>query len=268
MSLRATVPGATLEYEIAGDGPDLVWCHGLGGSLEDGRAAAERVAAKGYRVLWYSCRGAGRSTPVTTRDECGYGPIADDLEALLDVVGFERPLLAGGSHGANTILRHEQRHPGRAAALLLIAPGANALGRIGGPRWWLVLGAYHRARRKGMPGLVKLITGKDAGLVDDPMVAAALTHDPASLAVSLRHIPDQGAVEPAALASFAVPAHVAAWDKDPLIHPIALARRIAELIPGATFEEIRRVTTLTHEETAEVAADLISRWAATALAAG
>ena len=264
----ATVPGATLEYEVTGDGPDLVWCHGLGGNLDDSRAAAQLVAAAGYRVLWYSCRGAGRSSAVRNAEDCRYARIADDLEALLDVVGFERPLLAGGSHGANTILRHEQRHPGRAAALLLVAPGANALGRIGGPRWWLVLGAYQRARRRGMPGLVKLITGKDVSLGDDPMVAAALTHDEASLAASLRHIPDQGAVDPSALGSFAVPTHVAAWDKDPLIHPIALARRIAALIPGATFEEIERVTTMTHEETAEAAAALISRWAAGVVAGG
>jgi 3-oxoadipate enol-lactonase len=261
-ALRAELPGATVEYEIAGEGPEVVWCHGLGGSLEDGRAAAERVAAKGYRVLWYSCRGHGRSSAVRTRADCAYDRVADDLEALLDHVGFARPLLAGGSHGANTILRHEAIHPGRARGILLVAPGANALGRVGGPRWWLVLGAFHNAKRRGPKGLVKLITGKDIAAVDDPMVAAALTHDPTSLAVVLRHMPDQGAVDPAALAGFRVPTHVAAWDKDPLIHPIAVARRITSLIPGATFEEVPRVTTLTHEQVADVAADLIDRWAA------
>jgi pimeloyl-ACP methyl ester carboxylesterase len=263
--MRAELPGATVEYEMAGDGPDVVWCHGLGGCLEDGRAAAERVAEKGYRVLWYSCRGHGRSSEVTTRQDCAYDRIADDLSALLDHVGFDRPLLAGGSHGANTILRHEALHPGRASAILLVAPGANALGRIGGPRWWLVLAAFHRARRRGPDALVKLITGLDASDVENPMVAAALTHDPASLAVALRHIPDQGAVEPDALRAFAVPTHVAAWDKDPLIHPIAVARRIADLIPGATFEEVPRVTTLTHDEVADMASDLIAGWAARAL---
>ena len=43
--LAALVDREGFLIEAAGEGPDLVWCHGLGGCLEDGRAAAEEVTS-------------------------------------------------------------------------------------------------------------------------------------------------------------------------------------------------------------------------------
>jgi pimeloyl-ACP methyl ester carboxylesterase len=84
----------------------------------------------------------------------------------------------------------------------------------------------------------------------------------------MRHIADQRAVDPAALPSFDVPTHVLAWDGDPVIHPIATARRVAELIPRATFAEIQRVNGLSAAQVADIAAGEIHRWADDVLALG
>ena len=110
-----------LELEVRGEGPELVWLHGLSGSLEESRPLCEALSST-YRVLWYSTRGHGRSTAARSRDRYSYDVIADDLQRVLDHVGWERPVVAGGSHGANTALRHALRHPGRSRALLLVAP--------------------------------------------------------------------------------------------------------------------------------------------------
>jgi 3-oxoadipate enol-lactonase len=262
MTRRAAIDGLELEYEVTGEGPDLVWLHGLGGNLEDGRLVAETLGEH-FRVLWYSCRGCGRSSPLLDPTRYGYGRIAADLDALLDVVGFDKPLLVGGSHGANTILRHTADFPGRALGLLLIAPGANALSRPTRLRFALAIQLpLLLARLQGPDGLVRILSGKRP---DDPQanpftVAALRTHDPASVRVAMRRIPDQRAVDPAALADFAVPTHVAAWDRDPIIHPIAVARRIAELVPGATFEEIERAPDMPPEEVARRVSEITVAW--------
>jgi len=255
-------PDVELEVEVVGDGPELVWLHGLSGNLADGRPVVERLAQR-FRVLHYSTRGHGRSTPLLDRGRYGYHRIAADLSTVLDEVGFTRPLLVGGSHGANTILRHEADFPGRARGLLLIAPGGNALRRPPAPQFALLRLSLWRGSRRGLDGLIELCTGfhPDDPRADPHLVTAMRTHDLASLRVAMRRIPDQRAVDPAALPAFDVPTHVLAWDGDPVIHPIAVARRVAELVPGASFAEIERVEGLTSTQVAEVAAGEIHRWA-------
>jgi pimeloyl-ACP methyl ester carboxylesterase len=256
--VRAAVGDVELDYEVAGEGPDLVWLHGLSGSLDESRPLCERLSRR-FRVLWYSTRGHGRSTPVVERHRYTYDVIADDLAGMLDHVsatcgGFDRPVLAGGSHGANTILRHELRHPGRASAMLLVAPGANALRRPRRAHWALVRTQMRIAARRGEDGIVKAITGHDPrdDAADQAAIAAARTHDFGSLLAAMNHIADQQVVPPAVLARIDIPALVAAWPRDPLIHPIAVARRVAQLIPDAEFEEIPRAADLTPDQAADM----------------
>jgi pimeloyl-ACP methyl ester carboxylesterase len=263
----AVEPDVELEVEVVGSGPELVWLHGLSGSLEDGRPVVDRLSGR-FRVLHYSTRGHGRSTPLLDRGRYGYGRIAQDLSAVLDAVGFQRPLLAGGSHGANTLLRHEADHPGRARGLLLIAPGGNALSQPQRLQFAMLRLALWRGSRKGLDGMIELCTGfapDDPG-ADPHLVRAMRTHDLASLKVAMRRIADQRAVDPAALPRFEVPTHVIAWDGDPVIHPIATARRVASLIPGATFAEIEQVEGLSAAKVAELAAASIHDWADDVLA--
>ena len=264
--MKAQVADVELEYEVLGDGPELVWLHGLSGSLAEARPLCEALS-RTHRVLSYSTRGHGRSTPVHERARYTYDVIADDLQAMIEHVGFDRPVVAGGSHGANTALRHALRHPGVSRALLLIAPGANALRKPDPVRWALVRGHMRRAARQGEHAVVQAITGYDPR---DPAldakgqvaVAAARTHDLASLLSAMRLIPNQQVVPPAALALLDLPVLVAAWPKDPVLHPIAVARRIAELLPHGEFVEMTRATDLSPEESA----DLMTEWVSSLLA--
>ena len=232
-----------LDYDVLGDGPDLVWAHGLTESLASSRALCSELAHD-HRVLVFSSRGHGRSSPVHERHRYTYDLMADDLSRLLDATGFERPVLAGGSHGANTILRHEMRHAGRARALVLVAPGANALRKPRRWAWTLIRSHTVVAAWRGEHAVIKAITGQDPRdpQHDPDLVAAARTHDMTSLLAAMRFVPNQQVVPPEALERFDVPTVVAGWPDDPLIHPIAVARRIAEIVPGAQFVEISRET--------------------------
>ncbi len=254
--MRATSGDVELEYEVFGEGPDLVWLHGLSGSLAESRPLCTALGTK-YRVLSYSTRGHGGSSPVHERARYSYDVIADDLQRMVEHVGFREPLIAGGSHGANTALRHALRHPGIARGLLLIAPGANALRRPDLLRWGVIRAHMMLAARRGEPAVVKAITGIDPRQPDLDVrqiaaVAAARTHDLASLLSAMRLIPYQQVVAPQLLSQIATPAIVAGWPNDHLLHPIAVARRIAALLPHATFQEMPRATDLAPDAASEL----------------
>jgi pimeloyl-ACP methyl ester carboxylesterase len=260
--VRAAVRDVELEYEVLGDGPELVWLHGLSGSLEESRPLCERLA-RDYRVLWYSSRGHGRSTQVFDKRRFAYDEFADDLQAMVEHVGFDRPVIGGGSHGSNTLLRHAVRHPGVARALLAVAPGGNSLRRPPRLKWALIKGHVTVASLRGEHAVVQAITGHDPRSesldeVAQQAVAAARSHDLKALVAAMKLVPDQQAVPPELLSGISVPTTVAAWDHDPLIHPIAVAREIARLVPGATFVEMPKATELSHDE----AAALMSGWVA------
>ena len=258
--MRAVSADVELDYEVLGDGPEVVWLHGLSGSLDESRPLCELLSRR-FRVLWYSTRGHGRSTPVHERHRYTYDVIADDLERMLDHVGFAHPVVAGGSHGANTALRHALRRPGRARALLLVAPGANALRRPDRVRWALVRGQLRLAERRGEPAVVRAITGYDPR---DPeldatgraAVEAARTHDLASLLSAMRLIPNQQVIAPRELASLHVPTTVAAWPRDPVLHPLSVARQIAALLPDAQFVQMPKPAALSPEQVS----DLVASW--------
>jgi len=262
MSLQfADVNGVRLEFEVVGAGPQLIYLHGLSGNLEIDRRLCERLADH-FTVMWYSSRGHGRSTAPTDRGGWNYRHFAADLDAMIDVVGFDRPYVVGGSHGANTLLRHAVDFPDRASAGAVIAPGANAIRRPARWRYWGLRTVNGWMMRKGLDGAIELITGMEPGSGDaDPVtIAAARTHDFGQLKQALTHVPDQAAVDPDALARVSLPVVVSAWDKDPIIHPITVARQIAERMPAARFEQIARLADQPADEIAERATADVTRW--------
>lgn len=113
---------ARIYYECAGAGdPPLVLIH-AGNSdcrLWDGQF---EDFARDHFVLRYDLRGFGRSTLPP-------GPffMPDDLKALLDQVGVERPVLVGASVGGRAALEFALAYPGVARALVLAAPVLRAV---------------------------------------------------------------------------------------------------------------------------------------------
>lgn len=126
----AGVNGARLHYEVAGEGPALVFLHaGIADSrMWDGQFD---VFARRFRAVRYDARGYGRS-------DFPPGPFArqEDLRGLLVHLGIARAALVGCSMGGATAIDFALMHPEMVSALVLVASG------LGGYRWSDAIAAY------------------------------------------------------------------------------------------------------------------------------
>jgi pimeloyl-ACP methyl ester carboxylesterase len=121
------------EFIIAGDltfhyvqwgeqGPPIIFAHGITGNAYCFQAFADDLA-RDHRVYAYDLRGRGDSD----KPEDGYGiPIhATDLAELIDVLGLDRPVIAGHSMGAFVALYFAAHYPQKLSKLVLIDAGAS-----------------------------------------------------------------------------------------------------------------------------------------------
>ena len=110
----ADVNGATLHYEVAGDGRPLVLVHA---GISDSRMWNPQVDAfsRHYRTIRYDLRGFGRSPMVP-------GPFSHhaDLRALLDALGVDRAAFVGCSMGGGAVLDFALGNSERAEILVLV----------------------------------------------------------------------------------------------------------------------------------------------------
>lgn len=113
--------GARLRWRIEGSGPPLVLLHGWPLDLAYFDPVVPLLAPR-FTVLRFDRRGFGLSTglPDIHRN-------VDDLRAVLDAAGVERPVLLGMSQGARLALHFAHRLPARVRALVLDgAPAVDA----------------------------------------------------------------------------------------------------------------------------------------------
>lgn len=111
-----TQVGSTdIHYVEAGSGPPLVFLHGFGSCAEAWHQQAAAFAPR-FRVIAYDSVNHGHSSN-SPRDQAEPDR-ADELDGFLAALAIERPILAGNSMGALTVLRWAVRHPDRAAALI------------------------------------------------------------------------------------------------------------------------------------------------------
>lgn len=120
------VLGNDIYYVEAGQGPPLVFLHGMSSCAEAWWQQFEHFADR-YRVIAYDSVNHGHSSN-SPRDEPETDR-TDELEAMLEALEIERPILAGNSMGGATILRWAARHPGDARALVVSGMGVREPGQ-------------------------------------------------------------------------------------------------------------------------------------------
>jgi 3-oxoadipate enol-lactonase len=115
------VPGGKIAYEVSGEGRPIVLLHE---GIADRRMWNREFALlpREHRVVRYDLRGYGGSTPATS----SYSAVRD-VVALLDHLGWKRPLIVGPSMGGRIALDLALAHPERVGGLLLIAPGYSGM---------------------------------------------------------------------------------------------------------------------------------------------
>jgi len=234
--------GVALHVDDAG-GPGLpvVFQHGLGG---DARQPAEAFPADAaFRRLTLECRGHGGSE-AGQPDTFSIATFADDVAAMIERTGRE-PLVVGGiSMGAAIALRLAVHRPGLVRGLVVVRPAwvtraapdsmrPNAeVGRLLATRpadaarqAFLASDTAARLAEQAPDNLASLL-----GFFDRP--AQAVT------AALLQAIAADGpGVSEEQVRAVAVPTLIVGHGRD-LVHPLAHARALATLIPGARLAEI------------------------------
>ena len=120
----ANVRGVNINYQIIGEsGPFVALITGGRRGHEEFVPLAQKIAAKGYRVLLHDRRNTGASDVVI---DCPESDVAseeeiwtDDLDALLDQLGAKPAFIGGSSSGARTSILFYLRHPQSVKRLLL-----------------------------------------------------------------------------------------------------------------------------------------------------
>jgi pimeloyl-ACP methyl ester carboxylesterase len=110
----AHVPGARLYYiDTGGNGVPVVFMHAATGSSQSWAYQIPAFTSAGYRVIAFDRRGRGRTE---SGPQPGSG--ADDLHALLGVLGIDRIHLVGTAAGAFTTLDFAVSWPERLHSLI------------------------------------------------------------------------------------------------------------------------------------------------------
>jgi pimeloyl-ACP methyl ester carboxylesterase len=228
--------GARLNGVDRGQGPAVVFQHGLGG---DEAQVAEVFPDGAFRRLTLECRAQGGSD---AGDPANFSlaTFADDIMAFADARGLERFVVGGVSMGAALGLRIAITNPDRVSGLILARPAwawgaapAN-LQPIAALAPYVARGAredFERSdaardlARHAPDNLSSLLASFDRPdrAIRSRLLAAISADDPGVSEDDVRRI--------------RVPTLVLGNTIDRL-HPLALARQLAAAIPNARFVEI------------------------------
>jgi 3-oxoadipate enol-lactonase len=232
------INGVGLRYELSGQGErTLVLVHEMGGSLESWDDVVPRFA-NSRRVLRYDTRGAGLSQKI--RGELHIDTMADDIAALLDVLGIKgKVALAGIAVGGAIALHFAARYPERASAVIAGSPAT---------------GVAAERRPTALERVAKIEANGTGFAVEDSMRngyapelrsdakrfeqfrSRWLGNDPASYATVWRML--ASTEMESELARLKCPVLVIGGTFDRVRAP-ALAEATAKSIPGARYTELR-----------------------------
>ncbi|MBM3140083.1 MAG: alpha/beta hydrolase [Chloroflexi bacterium] len=109
------VQGTDVSCVEEGSGPPLLFLHG---NSSCGEAWFQQFAATRdrYHVIAHDSVNHGHSS--NSPRDAEEPDRVDDLEGVIAALGLVRPVIAGNSMGANTLLRWATRHPAEATALI------------------------------------------------------------------------------------------------------------------------------------------------------
>jgi pimeloyl-ACP methyl ester carboxylesterase len=246
---RVEVGDVTLATISAGSGGvPLLLVHGFTGAKEDFAWHMEALAQAGYHVVAPDLRGHGESD--APNDESAYSlvALADDIAALIQALGWTRPVVLGHSMGGMVVQLLALRRPELVGALVLMdtspgppdglsAPLAEAAARVARDAGMVALLEAQRALGDSAPmsseAFIRVLN-KAPGyreFADRKFLASAAAMY-AALAPEILHQPDRVA----ALAALDVPTLVMVGSQDESF--IGPSQRMTDVIAGARLVTI------------------------------
>ncbi len=114
--MKAAIAGTSIQYDVRGSGPPVLFLHAFPLNLTMWDAQAKALEGT-HQVVRFDARGFGGTPPgdgLLTMER-----IADDAVALLDHLGLSRAIFCGLSMGGYAAFALVRRHPDRVRALVL-----------------------------------------------------------------------------------------------------------------------------------------------------
>jgi pimeloyl-ACP methyl ester carboxylesterase len=108
-------------HDLGGDGPPLLLCHATGFHGLVWRPLAP-LLSRGFHVWSLDFRGHGTSSAPDPARGYAWEGFGDDVSAVVDALGLERPAAVGHSKGGAALLLAEAARPGTFAALWCYEP--------------------------------------------------------------------------------------------------------------------------------------------------
>jgi pimeloyl-ACP methyl ester carboxylesterase len=273
---EVTLPTARIRYRERGEGPPVVFVHGLGVNADLWRHVVPVLAEAGYRCVAPDWPFGAHEVPVPEADLSppGAADLVADFLAALDL--HDATVVGNDSGGAVTQLLMVRR-PERVGRVVLTPSDCfdrfppppfsvlPALARVPGAIWLLVqafrIRATHRlptafgwvAKRPIPPGIVESYLAparRDPAVRDDMRRFVRGAHPRHTLAAA-RDLP-----------RFDRPV-LLAWASEDKLFPVALARRLAATLPNATLATIDDSYTFVAEDQPARLAALILDFART-----
>ncbi len=269
MSERFVWEGRTIAWERLGSGPAVVLCHGTPFSSEVWRPYAAALA-RDFTVYTWDMPGYGRSSKAPEH-RVDFGAQSEALSALLAHWELGAPHVVAHDYGGAVSLRAHLVLGVPYASLMLI--DVVAIPPVGSPFFRFV--AEHPTLLDELPGyiheaIVRAYVGgaTHRGLSDiqlERLVAPWLGDG--GQAAFYRQIAqfDEGFLEEIerALDQLRIPTRIL-WGSEDAWIPVEAGRRLAALIPAASFRLVERSGHLMQSDAPAALADEIRAWVSTA----
>jgi 2-keto-4-pentenoate hydratase/2-oxohepta-3-ene-1,7-dioic acid hydratase in catechol pathway/pimeloyl-ACP methyl ester carboxylesterase len=226
--------GKEIFVESAGEGPAILFVHGLGGTTNFYEPQASALSSR-HRVVRFDLPGAGRSP---FAGKCSIESFADDIEAVMDAAGLDTASIVGHSMGTIAVQHFAATRPERVDKVVLLGPvreqppaGKEATRQ----RAELV-------RREGMEAVADTIVGaatSERTRTEQPAIAAFVRElltrqDPQGYAAHCEALADATAVD---LGKIEAPVLLLTGSEDKVGAP-ATAEAMFNELPKASYELI------------------------------
>jgi 3-oxoadipate enol-lactonase len=243
----ASIKGVNVNYELQGDGPAILFIHGLGGTSNVWHA--QRVGlSKYYKVVALDLTGSGRSDK--SKKDYSIDAWTEEAAGLLDHLKIEQAVIVGHSM-ATVIAQHfAAKYPQKTAALVL----CGGLVELGPPGKEAFTKRAETVEKEGMAAIVDAVLGgaltaatREANPALTGLVRELLMPNcPACYAGHCRAL--VAASAKADQAKIACPTLLLVGDQDP-VTPLALQKTIAAAIKNSCIRVVPSTAHLTMLET-------------------